>query len=274
MLRRGHFSLTTVLVCLSGMVGFCGLDSQADAQTTLFSRATRGNAKANDGKRTQPEPGRLVHGKPVGLFYMQKYWMATRSLEKSCWYFTANGHVYLNPSRGFTAKELQSDSSDHGTFSISGNQLTVKWSDGKQSTAEMEIEKTGFYWDTGSFLAVEPFKDASIEGTYSGGSSMSFAGASTMIAKTLQLHRDGTFAFSGMTSMRTDTESKTDPRDSEFYAGGGSETQGTWQLDGFFLVLQNQKGESVQHVVFPFDDKETEIYPDRLFMGGIMYKKE
>lgn len=274
MQRRRYVSRATVMMCLSGLVCFGGIGCQAEAQTTLFSRAVNSASKANDGKRIQPESGRMVQGKPVGLFYMQKYWIATRSLEKSCWYFTADGHVYLNPSKGFSAKELQASSSDHGTFSISGNQMSVTWSDGKQTTSEMERTESGFYWETGSYLGVGPFQDTSIEGTYAGGSSMSFAGNSTMIAKSLQLQRDGTFLFSGMTSMRTDTEAKTDPRESEFYAGGGSETQGTWQLDGFFLVLQNQKGETVQHVVFPFDDAETAVYPDRLFLGGIMYKKE
>ncbi len=221
---------------------------------------------------SQPILGKMVQGKPVGFFYMQKYWLATRNLEHACWYFTADGRFYQNLTTGFSEQELAQHTGPHGKFQIQGNKLTFHWSDGKSTTSEMEIEETGFYWDTGSFIGVEPFAEQSIVGDYEGGTSSTFAGTSATIAKTLSLKANGTFELGGFASFRTVEETPRGTKSSPL-AAGGSETSGRWEHDGFYLTLTFDSGKTERHIIFPFDSKETPVYPDRLFVSGIMYKK-
>jgi len=233
-----------------------------------------GNAQpvGAESRNSQPVLGKMVAGRPVGFFYMQKYWMATRKLENSCWYFASDGRVYQNLTTGFSEKDLKEHKGPQGTFEVNGGKLNIVWSDGKSSTAEIELTETGFYWDTGSYLPIEPFAGKSLSGEYSGGSSSTFSGTSAMVAKTLRLNDDGSFTMSGVTSFRTEEDSSRGTK-SQSLAGGSSDIAGRWKQDGFYLTLTADSGESQRQVIFPFDDNTTVVYPDRLYMAGVMYKK-
>ena len=227
---------------------------------------------AADAANTQPILGKMVQGKPVGFFYMQKYWIATRSLENSCWYFTPEGRVYQNVTVGFSEKDLAAHKGPQGTFEVRGSNLTVTWAGSAPSTASLELTDTGFYWDTGSYLPVESFSQKSLAGEYSGGSSSTFSGTSAMVAKTLRLNENGTFELKGVASFRTEVDSSSGTN-SKPLAGGSSDIAGRWKQDGFYLTLTSDSGETQRQVIFPFDDEKTTVYPDRLYMSGIMYKK-
>lgn len=226
------------------------------------------------GKLVQPLPGKMVGKKPVGLFYMQKYWIATRSLEKSCWYFTEDGRFYADLRTGFSEEDLKAHDGPHGTYRVDGKTMTIAWSSGNKATSEMEIEDSGFMWDTGNYLAVKPFNGKSIAGKYSGGSSITFNGSTNMSARTLQLHQDGTFATEGAVSFRTDQETKIDRTESDYSVGASASNNGRWKLDGYYLILDKKSGESTRHIVFPLDDESTPLNPDRLFFDGMMLKNE
>lgn len=65
-------------------------------------------AKQNEkGERpSMPAPTVMSKSKIEGLFYMQRYDLVSRHLEKAVWYFGADGKVYVNPEIGFSASEL------------------------------------------------------------------------------------------------------------------------------------------------------------------------
>ncbi len=261
--------LGTILSCnfLLAGVGIAQVTDIAPPPATLATSAVKS-------ENTQPILGKIVEGKPVGFFYMQKYWMATRSLENACWYFTPEGRVYENVTTGFSERDLKEHKGSQGTYEVNGLSLTINWEGEKpsSSTAELELTETGFYWDTGSYIPVESFSKSPLSGEYSGGTSMTFAGSSSMIAKTLRLNEDGTFKLEGAASIRTDVD-ETSSSTTRATVGSSSEVTGKWKQDGFYLTLTTNAGKTERHVIFPFDDKETAVYPDRLYMSGIMYKK-
>ena len=211
----------------------------------------------------------MVSGKPQGLYYMQKMWIATRYLEKSCWYFAPDGKFYENLSSGFSPADLDSHKGPKGTYKAGRGTLEVTWSDGKSSKSELEIVPGGFNWDTGMFMPVEPFSAGkSIAGSYEGGTSLGGGGNSIIVSKSLRLDADGTYAMSGISSLSS-TSNGTQAK-----VGGQSDANGRWILDGFVLRLTSSDGASSQHIAFPFDDEKTPAYPDRLFVGGTMYKRQ
>lgn len=233
----------------------------------LTSCAAQGQSKPSS--PDQPVPATLEDGKPQGLYYMQKLWIATRYLEKSCWYFAPDGTFYENLTTGFSPKDLEAHKGPKGTYQAGAGMLEVKWSDGQSSKSELEIVPGGFNWDTGMYMPVEAFKSGqSIAGTYEGGSSFGGDGNSIIVSKTLSLNSDGTYAMTGISSATT-TSDGTQAR-----VGGQSDASGKWKLDGFMLELTGSDGQVTKHIAFPFDDAETPVYPDRVFVGGTMYKRQ
>lgn len=200
-----------------------------------------------------------------GLFYMQKYWIATRNLEKAIWYFAPDGVAYLNPENGFGPEELASHkSADKGAYQVSGGELSVNWGDGQKSSGPLEIVDGGFNWDTGMFLPVAPFSSATqLVGSYEGGSSVSFSGNSSIVVKELELRADGSFTWEGSASFNTDGMN----------TGAQGTTSGRWQLSGYILELTADNGKVVRAVSFPLDDEATPVNPDRMYFAGISYAK-
>ena len=111
---------SSLLIALIACWCFTSCNSQAQSPSTK-SRAV------------QPVPAKMVKGKPEGLFYMQKMWIATRYLEKSCWYFAPDGKFYENLTSGFSAEELAAHKGSKGTYRVSQGNLEVTWSDGKST---------------------------------------------------------------------------------------------------------------------------------------------
>lgn len=225
----------------------------------LLARLFGGGAGAErprfDGKR------------PIGLYLMTKFWIATNHLEKATWYFTDDGRVYLNPE-GITEEELASHKGAQGRVRVEGNDLVVMWSDGKESRNEIEIDGDGFAWDTGIYAPVQPFDDASqLAGRWDGGTSMSFGGGYAAAAQTLEINADGTFRRDATASFRNESD------ESVATAGSTGSSAGTWHLDGYTLTLTFGDGKTQRGVCFPFDDEKTPIYPDRFYFGQILFKK-
>ena len=237
---------------------------------SFTSCKAQGPAKPDyaDADSAQLVPATMSRDKLEGLFYMQKMWIATRFLEKSCWYFAPDGKFYENLSTGFSPADLAAHKGPKGTYKASQGTLEVTWSDGQSSRSELELVPGGFNWDTGMFMPVEAFKsEQPIAGDYEGGTSFGGDGNSVIVSKTLRLEADGTYSMSGISSLSSTSDG------TQAKAGGQSDATGRWSLKGFVLQLTNSEGKSEQHIAFPFDDEETAIYPDRLFVGGTMYKR-
>jgi hypothetical protein len=207
-------------------------------------------------------------GHPVGLYLMSRYWIATRNLEKSVWYFTRDGRVYVDLEDGFSDDKLAHHKGRHGTVSVNGDKMTVAWSDGKSSTGSFEKADGGFNYDMGLFAPVKGFSSASeLAGRWEGGSSVSFGGGSSITSRELNLMTDGTFTGAAAASISSASDG------SVARAGSHGGIAGKWELHGYALVLTYADGTVVRGVTFPFDDEKTPVYPDRFYFAGTMYKK-
>ncbi|MCW8132993.1 MAG: hypothetical protein KIS92_21780 [Planctomycetota bacterium] len=209
-------------------------------------------------------------GKPVGLFFMTRY--ANHQLEKAAWYFTPDGKVFQNLEQGLTAADLAAHQGRHGTFTADGKVLDVTWSDGSKLKSAMEPDEKNpnlFMWDMGIFSPAERFDEYySPAGRYEGGESLSHGGNAAIVSKSLTLGADGTFTWEGVSFLQGTTET------SRLAAGASGATTGTWKLDGFTIALSASDGKTLRMLAFPFDDKQTELKPDWMFFGGMVYKKK
>jgi len=197
---------------------------------------------------------------PVGLFFMVRYYSATRTLEKAAWYFSPQGEAYENLQDGFSNADLAAHKGRKGTFKVADKTLEVIWPDGKKTTADYEPDATGFGWDMGSFTPVKPFGDAKlIAGSYEGGESLSRGGSSVAVSKSLELRPDGTYSLEGVSTLKA----------GELGAGAQSSANGTWKAEGYALTLTGSDGKTIRKLAFPYDDAKTR----RIYFGGTMYKR-
>lgn len=214
------------------------------------------------------EPG-WNDGHPVGLYLMTRYWIATRSLEKGVYYFTSDGRVFVDLEDGFSDDVLAQHRGRHGTVRTEGDEMVIAWADGREERGSLERVKGGFNWNTGLFAPVEPFDDSNhLVGRWEGGTSMTFSGSSAATSSSLDLRGDGTFTGASAASLQSASD------ESVASAGSHGTNSGSWQLDGYSLVLTYDDGRTARGITFPFDDSETPVYPDRFYFRGTMYKKQ
>ena len=229
----------------------------------FFSGITR--ALGGDG----PAAAGFDGGRPVGLYFMTRFWIGTGSLEKSAWYFAPDGRVFENPERGFSDEALGAHQGQQGIATVEGEDLIVNWSNGTKTQSRLERDGDGFSWDGGIFVPVEPFADSSdLAGRWEGGDSLSFGGNFASTSRTLELREDGTFTWDSIAFLAGTTE------ESELSASASGGTSGTWELADYILRLTDSNGNVVTGVTFPYDDEETAVFPDRFFFRGTMYKKQ
>jgi hypothetical protein len=242
----------------------------APAATAAPRQRTASSASASAGE--QPPPAKFVNGAPVGLYYMQRMWIATHSLEKAIWYFSPDGKAYENLSDGFSAADLAAHKGRKGTYKVSGDTMTITWADGTSSSSKIERDtgsSTGFAWDMGLFTAASPFTDTKrLAGKYEGGISVGSGGNLAMVSNDLELRADGTYSMGSASSINSTTDRST------MTVGGSGENTGTWSASGYSLTLTDSKGTATRRIAFPWDDEKTAVYPDYLFWGGMMFKKK
>lgn len=217
-----------------------------------------------------PESPGWEDGHPVGLYLMTRFWIGTGSLEKASYYFTSDGRVYVDPQEGFSDEELARHHGRHGTVRGGDGELIFTWSDGKEQRGRLERgEGRGFTWDMGIFAPVEPFDDEKeLVGRWEGGSSASFAGTRGATSRSFDLRDDGTFSGGSVATLQSAS------RESVASAGSSGDHSGTWELDGYALVLEYDDGRTARGVVFPLDDDDTPVRPDRFYFAGTLYKKQ
>lgn len=216
-----------------------------------------------------PAPASYAKGAPVGLFFMTRFWSSSGTLEKLVWYFAPDGTVYQSLEHGFSEQDLAAHAGPKGTCSVKGDRLEVQWTNGKKSSSKIRRERTGFSWDAGIFTPVKPFEPGvPIAGTYEGGESISYSGNRAAISKTLELRADGTFHWSGVSFLSSMTDA------TRVTAGSnGIDSTGRWHAAGYSLVLIDSTGNVYRRIAFPYDDEKTPPNPDRIFVGGTMFKR-
>jgi len=213
--------------------------------------------------------GRVEDGKPQGMFFMTRFWIATGSLEKSCYYFTADGRAYKDPT-GLLPAELEAlPPTQRGTFEADGKQMTITWADNQKSSGSMEdVHDAAFNWDAGIFVGMKPFASADdLVGTFEGGNSVSFSGNSTIASNTYNFKPDGEYSREGAVTSSVSTSEST------AHLGGTSAGDGHWQLKGWQLSLTDAKGHTAQGVAFPFDADEKTGRVTRFYYQGVAYKR-
>lgn len=222
------------------------------------------------GDATQPLAGAVNGGRPVGLFFMTRYWMATRSLEKSTYYFAPNGQVYVDP-KGFSAAALAAlPASARGSYAVAGNKLSVRWASGQTSSSEVEPQATTFAWDMGIFLAGQPFKSpGQLTGSFEGGNSISTSSGSAAAVSSLIFRPDGTYSGGGAASFggRNDAGAQT------YSAGSTSSNAGRWSLSGWLLTLTDAQGRTNRGVAFPVERNDKTGQVTRFYFDGVAYKR-
>ncbi|MBF9140504.1 hypothetical protein [Hymenobacter properus] len=218
----------------------------------------------------QPVAGAVNGGRPVGLFFMTRYWIATRSLEKSTYYFAPNGQVYVDP-KGFSAAELAAlPASSRGSYSVVGNKLSVRWASGQTSSSEVEPQATTFSWDMGIFLAGKPFQSPSqLAGSFEGGNSISTSSGSASAVSSLTFRPDGTYSGGGASSFggRNEAGAKT------YSAGSTSSNSGRWSLSGWLLTLTDAQGRTTRGVAFPVERNDKTGQVTRFYFDNVAYKR-
>ena len=240
----------------------------------LLALAACGRAESNDTAKAQagdgPAPAAMTARGPVGLYFMTRFWAGTGSLERTSWYFLPDGRVYRDLITGFTEKDLAAHAMELGRGKREYGVYEVTGSDGKVRKGKLEMDEDGtsFTWDMGIFTRATPFGTRPVAGTYA------FAGkrgGGVMVLhrfKTLELLEDGTFRCTSDDIAQVAGQKEATSEVSAL-------TEGTWKAEGFTMTLTSSKDGSVsRRVAFPVDDKETERYPDWLFHGGMLYKRQ
>lgn len=238
-----------------------------DSQTAVSPRGVENLALVNQGD--PPAPARFAEGVPVGLFFMTRYWPATRSLEKSVWYFAPDGTVYQGLEAGFSVRDLAQHNGPKGKATLEGNRLEVVWPENKKSGGGISRSAKGFSWNAGIFTEVKPFTaEMPLAGIYEGGESISFSGNRAAIAKTIELREDGTYRWSGVSFLNSASDI------TQVTAGSnGEDSTGRWHAGPYSLVLVDAQGHVYRRIAFPYDDETTPITPDRIFFGGTLFKR-
>jgi hypothetical protein len=218
------------------------------------------------GTADEPPAASFSGGVPVGLYFMTRF--TGTSLEKAVWYFAPDGSVYQNLTEGFSAADLAAHKGYKGKAARSGDQVVVTWADGKSTKSNYKATATGFGWNGGIFTPVKPIASAAaIAGSYSGGNSLASGGSWIAGSSALELRADGTYSRGGVGSA-TSTSGR-----SQVSSGGTSAASGKWTAGKYSIAFTDESGKTVRQIAFPYDDSDTPITPDHLYIGGTMFKR-
>ncbi len=223
-------------------------------------------AQREDGD--EPAAASFSGAAPVGLYFMTRFWASSGSLEKAVWYFAPQGAVYENLTEGFSAADLAAHKGRKGKAARNGDQLEVTWTNGKSIKSNYKATATGFGWNAGVFTPVKPIASAAaIAGSYVGGNSLVSGGAWIAASSSLELRSDGTYTRGG-TASATSTSTQ-----SQASIGATGSNAGKWTASAYSIALTDASGTMVRKIAFPYDDPDTPVNPDHLYIGGTMFKR-
>lgn len=211
-----------------------------------------------------PVAGKVVNGRPVGLFFMTRYIPAWHSLEKATWYFAPNGQVYRNP-RGLDAAGYAAlPPGDRGMYQA-GAAPSIKWANGR--TEAIKVESTSadsFNWDMGIFVGMGPFTGArEVVGSFQGGNSVT--GAS--VSSALELQADGTYRGGFASSISASSDQ------SKVTVGNSGDSTGRWALSGWVLTLTDAQGHTTRGVAYPIEKNDKTGQVVRFYFNNVAYAR-
>jgi hypothetical protein len=240
----------------------------APASPSLSENIKPAPAKTIQDSIDAPTQASITEGVPVGLYLVSRYIPAQQMHELSVWYFAPDHQVYCDLEDGFSVAELAKHSGRRGTLQRSGESVEITWSDGQKSRSKIERDRAGFTWDMGIFVPVTAFETSSeVAGVYEGYEPVTAGSSGLPVVQRLELRGDGSFTWRGVTFKRSQSKA------AKATIGSNEETTGQWELSGLSLILKRSDGLMVRRIAFPQDDESTVIRPDRIFLGGLMYKR-
>jgi hypothetical protein len=217
----------------------------------------------------RPPAATFEAGVPVGLYWMNRYHPAARTVEQTVWYFAPDGTVYCNLENGYSPADLAAHAGPRGTASLEDRTLQVRWANGTVSAGPLERDRTGFTWDLGIFSAVQGFSYPSeVPGVYTGGGVGTAERGMPVVPQRLTLRPNGSFLWEGVAF--TPTNDTTAAR----LSSATESTSGRWELAGLSLTLTAESGITVRRFAFPDDDRRTVVNPDRLYFGGLILRRQ
>ena len=198
------------------------------------------------------------------------YWGSNLSLSNQGWFFTKDGRFSRAPTGGFDFKDFGKGPArkTDGNYWIEGDKLHLQWADGSQTT-EYGFARKGDELVLGGIgsTPVEGFKKGwRFDGEYEGGASV--GGGAVANSNTLVFRKDGSFGSSSIGSIRSDSPQST--------VSAGSQTQGggTYEFDGYTLVLLHADGQLAKHTVFAFGDRDRAGRPEYIYRDGTMLRRQ
>lgn len=228
---------------------------------------TSASQRGGAGSSREPAAATWAGETPVGLFFMTRFWAASGSLEKAVWYFAPDRTVYRNLGTGFSPEDLAAHRGPRGTATRDADRLVITWADGKKTSARFSTTATGFGWDAGIFTPVAPIRNAAaLAGVYEGGNSVSSGGGAAATARTIQFDPNGSYRTSGTSAISSSSAR------SDVTAGSSGTGAGTWTADAYSITMTDGAGTRTRLTAFPYDDPDTAVKPDYLFLGGTMYR--
>ncbi len=222
-------------------------------------------ATPSDPPEIPPDPV-FEDGVPVGLFFRMQAGSRTTALPQEAWYFAPDGWVYPRVEAGISATDLAAHSAKGRLNLVDGN-LTVVWTDGRQATHALSRAAGHFTWNESRFVPVRPFDlEMPLVGIYEyletnpGGKGPKGGGI-------LELRPDGSFTWVGASFAAAPAG------DSSLTVTADARTTGQWRMAGFSLRLTDAQGAVYRRLALPDDDPETPQRPDRILLGGSLYRK-
>lgn len=208
-------------------------------------------------------------GAPEGLYLMTR--IQGSGLDVSTYWFH-DGAVVRNPGVSAKNLDLPGERALHpnsvGTYALAGGQLTLTFP-GSNIKSRFEADATGggFGWDAGAFVPVEIFKPgATLEGTYSGGSST--GGGTLMGSTSITFRRDGTYVSDSATSFASQGRSSGASGESV------SKVSGKYRIDGTALHMMPNGGKETVVMTFPYDDGTPGPAPRSVYYGAGMMNRQ
>lgn len=213
--------------------------------------------------------GQAVAAQPSGLYLMTRLFGS--SFEMKTWLFR-DGRFAEEPTADasrfdFAAAERAAPGTT-GTLTVSADQWTLRWADGRSQTATYQPANPPercFYWNSGLFCRVQSFTPGQLlEGAYSG----AIGGGGVGAARTYRFTADGRYTLELVGTVSTSSST------SSAFAGSNSSERGRYTVKANSVILQSDIGEARSLTAFPFEAGNSTTTPLRFYLGGFMLKRK
>lgn len=182
-------------------------------------------------------------------------------------YVFKDGQVTTNPSGDLEkidfAEIKAKQSGNVGTYTRTGDALTIQWSDGTNHSGTIKPDKTdGFDYRSDPYAAVKPLPAGmKLKGTYIGGASVAGAYASVK------------YTFDGMGGYTTDAAGVvvTTTSASAVTAGSSTSDTGTYNINGTRIQF---KGSAGTREISLYNIPTSDVEPEMLLLGGVVLTKQ